>query len=622
MATSSSSIDGLVSGLDTSTLIENLMAIERQPRDAMDARRTAQQNAIDAINAIETKLGAITTAANALQRSSGWTLRTATSSNDSVAGVSASAGASIGTLSFTVVATAAAHALVTANSVASTDTVVASGGSITLTIGGQPETVSVGGGTLQEVSDAINAAGLGVRAAIVNTGSGYRLQVASTTTGASSAFTIDAGLDLNTGGTAISTQGSDARITIGTGPGAYDVTSATNTFAGVLPGVTVTVKQTSATPVSVDVAADGEGLAAKVQAMVDALNAAISEVKTRTAYDPATKTAATLNGDSSMRRLTSALSSALTTAVNQSSLVAPGLAGISVDRYGNATFDKAKFLSAYATDPAAVERLFTQGATATGQVTFAFAGDRVAAGTYAVTRTSLATAATVTGYTGGLPVTLPTTLKVRMGSTVASYEIQVGDNMAAVRAGIQAAIDTAGLAIDAAEGGGGLQLTARNAGVGGSFEVDWDESDTWVPAAGVDAVGTIDGVTAYGDATSLTVPAADPRLGGLSVTIETGATGSVGSVVYEPGLAQRLVTAIKTATDEGGYLASGEQARQARVDAFTRSIDSYDRRLALRQETLKKQYALLEVALGRMRTQSDWLAGQLNSLYANSSSKS
>lgn len=622
MATSSSSsIDGLVSGLDTSSLISNLMAVERQPRDLMDTRRKAQQAAIDAINSIETKLGAAATAAAALQRSPSWTLRAATSSNDAVAAASVTSGASIGTLSFTVAQTASAHALVTANSVAATDTVVASGGSLNLTIGGEAETVSVGSGTLQEVSDAINSAGLAVRAAIVNTGSGYRLQISSTTTGATSAFTVDSGLDVNTGGTAVSTQGTDARITVGTGPGAYDVTSSTNAFSDVLPGVTITAKQVSATAVTVDVTADSAGLAAKVSAMVDSLNAAISEIKTRTAYDPATKSAASLNGESATRRLTASLSSAITEAVNQSSLVAPGLAGISVDKSGSAVFDKAKFLAEYAKDPAAVERLFTQGATSSGQVSFAFAGDRVAGGTYAVTRTSLATAATQTGFTGGLPVTRPSTLKVRTGSTVATYEIGVADDMAAVRAGIQTAIDAAGLAIDAAEGGGGLQFTARNAGLGGSFEVDWDGTDTWVPAAGVDAVGTIDGVTASGDATTLTVPATDSRLGGLSVTVEAGATGAVGSIVYEPGLAQRLITAVKVATDETGYLASAEQARQTRIDAFTRSIDSYDRRLVLRQETLKKQFALLEVALGRMKSQSDWLAGQLNSLNVNSSSK-
>lgn len=618
MATSSSSVDGLVSGLDTSTLISNLMAVERQPRDAMDVRRKAQQSAIDSINAITTKLAAVSTAAAALQRPSGWTLRTATSTNDAVAVATAAAGASVGTLSFTVAATATAHALVTGNSIAATDTVIASGGTLDFTIGGESVSVSVGSGTLQEVSDAINAAGIGIRAAIVNTGSGYRLQLAATSTGAASAFTLDSSIDPVAGSMLVATSGTDARITVGSGPGAYDVTSSSNRFAEVLPGVAVTVKSVSASPVTVDIAADGEGLATKVKALVDALNAAIGEVKTRTAYDPATKTAASLNGESAARRLTAALSAAITGPVNQSSLVAPGLAGISVDRNGQAVFDKSTFLAAYEKDPAAVERLFTQGATSTGSVQFAFAGDRVAAGTYAVTVDSPAATATQSGYGGGLPA-LAATLKVRLGDKVASYEIGVSDDLAAVRAGIQSAIDTAGLGIDATEDSGELRFTARVAGLKGSFEVDWDGSGTWVPAAGVDSIGTIDGVTAYGDGTSLTVPAADPRLGGLTVTIETGATGAVGSVTYEPGLAQRLVSAIKSATDDDGYLSVATTARQSRIDALTRSIDSYDRRLALRQETLKKQYAALEVALGQMKSQSEWLAGQLNSLYANQS---
>jgi flagellar hook-associated protein 2 len=51
---------------------------------------------------------------------------------------------------------------------------------------------------------------------------------------------------------------------------------------------------------------------------------------------------------------------------------------------------------------------------------------------------------------------------------------------------------------------------------------------------------------------------------------------------------------------------------------LTSSIAAYDVRLAKRQETLKAQYAALEVALGKLKDQSNWLAGQLASLSANS----
>ena len=274
---------------------------------------------------------------------------------------------------------------------------------------------------------------------------------------------------------------------------------------------------------TIDVASDADSLAANVQAMVDAVNAVVSEVKTRTAYDPATKTAASLNGDAAARKLSAALSAAITGVVSQSSLVAPGLAGISVDKNGNATFDKAKFLAAYGNDPEAVQRLFVQGASSTGQVGFGFAGDRVAGGTYAVSVTSGATNAATSGFADGLPSTLPATMQVRNGDRVATYQIQEGDDLTAVQAGLQSALDAAGLGITAVATGGALQLTSTVPGTNGAFEVDWG-TGTWSPVAAVDAIGTIDGVTAYGNGTNLTVPATDPRLGGLSVTVPSGAT--------------------------------------------------------------------------------------------------
>lgn len=89
-------IDGLVSGLDTNSIITQLMDIERKPRDLMATRRDNAQAAIDAFKTIETKLAAVTSAAADLQRASGWNLRTATTSATDVVTASVTAGASQG----------------------------------------------------------------------------------------------------------------------------------------------------------------------------------------------------------------------------------------------------------------------------------------------------------------------------------------------------------------------------------------------------------------------------------------------------------------------------------------------------------------------------------------------
>ncbi len=151
-------------------------------------------------------------------------------------------GTAAGSLTFDVTAVAAAHALVSAEAVGSTSAVVASG-PLTLTTSAGTTQVDVGSGSLADVVAGINAAGKGVTATAVQTSPGqYRLQVTATSPGASSAFTLD-GLD---GFSAMNvlTTGADAVISIGSDPAtAYQITSSSNTFSGVVPGLSFTVGQ-------------------------------------------------------------------------------------------------------------------------------------------------------------------------------------------------------------------------------------------------------------------------------------------------------------------------------------------------------------------------------------------
>lgn len=129
----------------------------------------------------------------------------------------------------------------------------------------------------------------------VNTGTGYRLQFSASATGAASTFTVD-GLDPVLGGTVVTAVGADARITIGEGAGAYAVTSPSNSFADVLPGVTVRAVSASVNPVTVTVDGNADALADKVSALVDAANAALAEIAAKSAYDTKTNKGGPLTG--------------------------------------------------------------------------------------------------------------------------------------------------------------------------------------------------------------------------------------------------------------------------------------------------------------------------------------
>ena len=610
-------IDGLVSGLKTSSIIESLMAVERAPQDALVASRTKVQRTLDAYASVRDKLTAVGTAATALATTDRWNLRTASSTNSSVATVTASSTASVGSLSFTVDTLAGAHGVRSGNVIAGLGTVIASGGNVTIDTGAGPQNIAVGGGSLNEVVAGVNSSNAGVRAVAVNTGSGYRLQLNATTTGAASTFTVG-GLDASVGGTVATSLGSDATLTIGSGPGAYSVTSTSNTFADVVPGMSITAVSVSAAaaPVTVSVAEDVTAIAKNVKTLITAANAALMEISTRTAYNPETKAAASLNGDSTVRRAVQELTRALSNAVTSSSLGSAKRVGISLERTGRFTFDEAAFTSAYTADPAAVRSMFTQNGSTTGSVSFTGAGARATPGSYDVVVTQAAEKATATGPAAALPAASDSTIGVRIGSTTVNYTVVNGQSAADAVAGLQAAITAAGLGVAVTTDGSSLSLASSFHGSSATFDVAWDGS-TWDPHQGVDVAGTIGGAAATGVGLQLTVPSTDPKVAGLSVKV-TGATlGNVGAVTYDAGLAQRAASSISSATDlVSGYLTSAETSRKQRKDQLQTSIDGYEVRLTARQKNLKTYWAALEVSLSNLQSQSSTLSSQISGLSA------
>jgi flagellar hook-associated protein 2 len=348
--------------------------------------------------------------------------------------------------------------------------------------------------------------------------------------------------------------------------------------------------------------------------MVDAANAVRNEVATRTAYDADSRTAASLAGDSTARRIAQEMTWALGDAIGSSSLGSAGVVGIAVDRYGTFSFDQAKFRSAYAADPDAVEHLFAQKASATGTVRFLTAADRTVAGSYDVEVTAAATVASTTGLAGTWPLGSPTTVTLRSGGLEASYTTQPTDSAADAAAGLQAAIDAAGMYLSATVDGTGLRVEHANPGSAASFEVAWD-GVTFTTHAGTDVVGTIGGVVATGVGSTLSVPPGTEATAGLSVEVLGNATGLVGSIDYDRGVAQRLASVLDRALDSAdGYLTTTAAGADRRIADLDASISAYEIRLAAREKRLRLQFSQLEVALSNLQNQGNWLAGQLAGL--------
>lgn len=344
-------VDGMISGLDTSALVKSLLQAERQPQVRLQAKRADAQKVVDVYQQLNTRLDALRTAAEKLNGSLDWGITTAASSNDAVLTAVATSSAPATAIAFSVTSLAQAHAAASsALTVDPASTVVTTG---PITIGST--SIGVGGGTMNDVAAAINAASVGVTASVVQVAPGqYRLHLAAKATGAASAFTVGGNLG-SLGSFGVVTQGSDASITVGNGPGAYTSKSSTNTFTDLMAGTTLTVHGLGAATVTVT--PDSAKLADHVEALAKSYNDALSWIRTNSSFDAATKKAGVLLADSATARLTQKLNEAVTSSIGGSSISASSV-GLSIGRDGVLSFDKAKFLAAYKADPTAVATAF------------------------------------------------------------------------------------------------------------------------------------------------------------------------------------------------------------------------------------------------------------------------
>jgi flagellar hook-associated protein 2 len=352
------SVDGLVSGLNTTQIVSQLMQIEARQQTSLKASLKSQQDVTGAYRSINAKLAALRDAAAALTGTAGWQPVAAASSSDAVT-ATATAGTAVGSLTFNVTTLAKRQVLTT---VLPADGPASTGSGLDVSIGGQPPThLDIDTDTPQGVADALNAADLGVRAALLTTDQGTVLQLTATKTGSAAAFTV-AGL---AGTPQVLSPGTDAVITVGNpAAGGYTVTSPTNTITGVPPGVTMTAIREQ-TGVTVSVTADAGSIADRMQTLVTAANAALTEIGARTAYQPGNTAGGPLTGDGQVRRIQQQLLSS----------VSNGLAGygafrqlgVQLDTSGALTFDRTAFLAAYAADPASTRSAVSTGLAASLQ---------------------------------------------------------------------------------------------------------------------------------------------------------------------------------------------------------------------------------------------------------------
>lgn len=641
---------GVGTGLDVTTLVSKLMAVERKPVSVMNNQTTAYKAQLSAYGSLSSSLASLQSAATALNNLTALDGATATVANATLATASASPGAAPGTYSLLVQTVAQAQSLATpafasAASSVGTGTLTFdfgtySGGAFGLNPAKPSATVTISAGqdSVAGVRDAINAADIGVSASIVNDGTGQRLVITSNDTGTASALRIsvadgdgtntdNSGLsrlayNASTGGTTNLSQvtaAADATAVVN----GISITSQSNSMADAIEGVTLDLLQAApGAPTTITVAHDVTAATSAVTAFVTAYNSTVTTLGKLSAYDPATKSGAALQGDSTLIGIQSqmrALLGGAVTGANGYSTLAD--LGISFQGDGtlalNATTLKAA-LGDRVKNGAAV--LATVGTPSDSLVSYVHATAAATAGQYALVVSQLATQGYAAGSSAAaLTVTqgVNDTLSLSVDGAEATVTLAAGtystSSLAAMlqsRINGAAALSDAGHSVTVGSGSGILTLTSDAWGsaskvaiTGGNAAVDL----FGVPAStdGVDAAGSIGGVAATGTGRTLTAQ-------GLSVEILGGSTGARGALNFTRGMADSLGAMIS------GFLSGPLSARtsgiQTSIKTVADQISAFEARMTDTQAALLAQFTALDAAITSMQNTTAFLTQALDSL--------
>lgn len=505
--------------------------------------------------------------------------------------------------------------------------------------------VGTGNGSLADLVSNINGAGTGITASAVQSGTdSYVLQLTASQTGAANDLSVDTGAfsGSSLGTLQVAEAGTNAEIQVG-GTSGYTLSSATNTFSSLLPGLSVTVDQTSTKPVTVSVSPDAGALAGDVSTLVSAANTVLSDVQKYGGYNEATQTGGPLMGSAALQDITNQVQSIMASVTGTSSLGNAESIGITLTSSGTVNFNQSAFEQAFNKNPTAVAAMFTQGGTFraadsayAGEVSVSAAENGTQAGAYDVTLTHSASQAVSTGSVlASGTVTAPETLTIAMGGTSVDYTTTAGESLSAVASGINDALAEANLSMSAQVVGNGtqLQLESDTYGSSASFSVTTTATGAGTTGlagsgatagqattfTGTDVAGTIDGVAATGSGQFLTVPlTANSPAAGLSLLVTaTGITSTtdLGSFTYSPGIAQSLANLANDMSDPAtGSITTTIKNLQRQNSTLNNQLAMYENIAAEEQKSLTQHYDNLETTLEDLQNKSSSLSSALDGL--------
>lgn len=657
-------IDGISSGIDTTSIVEGLLSIQKQQVDRLNSRIAGITEKQTAFKSVEAGLLSLRGSLSRLSRvrDNVFDARTATSSDDSILSAAATSSAPSGIYSLKVNSLAQAHQI-TSQGYADSDSEITQG-TLGIQIGSGAVvsiTIDSTNNSLQGLADAINSTEAGVSAAIINDGTTggtpYRLLLTSSESGTSGAITITNSLSGSSGG---ATQPSfanpdvqaatDASITIGSGPGAISVSSASNQIEDVIPGVTLDLLSADASKtITLTVAEDIESAREAVGDFVSSFNAVIDTIDDQVRFDAETGQAGVLLGNRSVISIQDEIRNSIIEPLNGVSGAANRLSalGITFDIQGRLTVDSTRLDDVLngrvdGVDLSDVRRLFAlTGESDNTGIMFVAGSTRTKDSatpveidiTQAPEQASITAGSTLAATTvinssnNSLTISIDNQASAQLTLADGSYTRQelashiesvINGDATLIGRQVSVSLSSDALTITSLSYGSSSQVASAAGTAASTLGFSGTESDVGLDVVGVFLVNGVE-ETAKGSGRLLIGDIANENTADLQVRVSLTTaqlqSGTDADLTVTRGLASRLDLSLDSLLDPGnGTVKTVNESLDQQIVDIEETIARQNALVEQRQQSLIEQFVALESAISEFQSAGNFLAAQLAGL--------
>lgn len=663
-------IDGLVSGLDTESIVDGLLEIQQAQLDRIELKRSDVLREQTTFSSLEAQLVTFRSQVSGLARvaNNPFERQNVSVSDETVLSAEAGTSAATGIYRLSVESVAKAHQIASGG-FADSDSEITQGTLEIRTGLGDLNTITIdsSNNTLSGLAETINAAGIGINASVIRDSNGgntpYKLLLTSSETGSENAISITNNLAASAGDAVQPTfdfdnpvqAAEDARVTLGSGAGAISVESSSNRFTDLIDGVSIDVFNVSdGKEVILNIQRDTEAGVNAVEDFVDSFNSVMSFIDDQSAYNEATEEGGVLLGNRSVINIQQRLRDVVTNVVPGLNREANRLSaiGISVNDNGQLSLNKAQLSNVLNGSNENVSRedikkLFSLDGTSTnGKIDFVLGSAKTQPNgngievdiTQAAERASITAdnvLAATTEITAG-----NRTLEIEVDGATATISLNEGtytrqelaDHLESV---INNASDLNGREVNISVSSDKLVIQSDAYGKSSKIKINDGTAiaDLGLTAGtvdvGRDVAGTfiVNGVSesATGNGQVLSGNADNTFTADLQLRVQLSPadilSGSEGEVTVTRGIAASLDSILNDMLDPvDGTLKTIDNGFDEELESLQESFDRQQSLFDQQQESLIKQFIELESALAELNSTSDFLATQLSSLQGIGSS--